>query len=73
MFKIFVLLLSFIKQLLFDCTDEYMFKSYKFNTRKFAIFVIIIISISLNVIYTKKFFYITEKIHEGKCHELLQE
>ncbi len=73
MFKIFLILLAFIKQLIFDCTDEYMFKSYKFNTRKFALFVLIVVLSIYSYYMTEKFIYISDMIHNGKCHELITE
>lgn len=67
MFKVFVLIVSFIKQLIFDCTDEYIFKSYKFNTRKFVIFVILSFSLTINVYLADRLFMLTKKIHASDC------
>lgn len=54
MFKIFSIFTYFIRELVFDSKDEYDFKSSKFNTRKFTVFVFIILSMSANVFISYK-------------------
>lgn len=54
MFKIFTIFIYFIRELIFDSKDEYDFKSSKFNTRKFIVFVFIITSVSANVFISYK-------------------
>jgi hypothetical protein len=49
MFKIFTIFTYFIRELIFDSKDEYDFKSSKFNTRKFTVFILVVGSITANV------------------------
>lgn len=45
MFKVFTLLLYFLKEVIFDNKDEYNFKSSKFNVRKFIILMLVVFSL----------------------------
>lgn len=42
------MLFPFLKELVFDSKEEYDFKSSKFNSRKFLVYVLLIVSISCN-------------------------
>lgn len=54
MLKILTIFIYFIRELIFDSKDEYNFKSSKFNTRKFIIFVFIITSVASNIFISYK-------------------
>ena len=73
MFRVFILIISFIKQLVFDCTDEYIFKSYKFNTRKFVVFVILSLSLTINVYLADRLFVLIKKVHTYQCFNSIED
>lgn len=54
MLKILTIFIYFIKELIFDSKDEYDFKSSKFNTRKFIVFIFIVTSVIANVFISYK-------------------
>ncbi len=54
MVKIFSLLLYFFKEIVFDNKEEYNFKSSKFNTRKFIVLIIVIMSVLVAVTMTSR-------------------
>ena len=54
MVKIFSLLLYFFKEIVFDNKEEYNFKSSKFNTRKFIVLIIVMMSVLVAVTMTSR-------------------
>lgn len=54
MVKIFSLLLYFFKEIVFDNKEEYNFKSSKFNTRKFIILIVVMLSVLIAVTMTSR-------------------
>jgi hypothetical protein len=52
--KIFSLLLYFFKEIVFDNKEEYNFKSSKFNTRKFIVLIIVMLSVLVAVTMTSR-------------------
>jgi hypothetical protein len=54
MLKILTIFIYFIRELIFDSKDEYDFKSSKFNTRKFTVFIFVIASLAANVFISYK-------------------
>lgn len=55
---------EFIMELFFDHKDEYTFSSNKFNLRKVGVFIIVVLSISLNVFLTSSYFKLGGKYLE---------
>ena len=49
MIKILSMLVYFLKELIFDTAEESDFISYKFNTRKFIVFLLITLSFIMNI------------------------
>jgi hypothetical protein len=54
MLKILTIFIYFVRELIFDSKEEYDFKSSKFNTRKFTVFVFVILSLSFNIFISYK-------------------
>lgn len=54
MIKIFSLLLYFFKEIVFDNKEEYNFKSSKFNTRKFIVLIVVMLSVLVAVTMTSR-------------------
>lgn len=48
------MLFYFIKEMIFDQSEEYKYKSHKFNTRKIVIFLIVLLSVMTNVYFVNK-------------------
>lgn len=49
MFKFISMVVYFLRELIFDKKDEFDLKSSKFNSRKFTVFLILLLSLLLNV------------------------
>ena len=54
MVKIFSLLLYFFKEIVFDNKEEYNFKSSKFNTRKFIVLIVVMLSVLVAITMTSR-------------------
>jgi len=61
MFKIISIIVYFIRELIFDNKEEYNIKSSKFNTRKFIIFTIIMLSMIVNIFAIDKTYTLAKK------------
>lgn len=58
MFKLLSTLLYFIRELIFDSSDEYSFNSPSFNSRKAMVFVIVTFSFAMNLFLLERTYYL---------------